>query len=424
MWAYAGAIGVTGVALFALGPLWLDSAADPSWARPALVRLSGAAMVAFALVGAGLAHVDVGARRRLLPWFIAAHAAVWLTLQNNVLGASGHAEPIRYATWAMLALVLGLAFVRYPGTLVPKRAPLSLRDTGTGNDAMPAGPYERQIRQAAAQEERNRLARDLHDAVKQQIFAIQASAAAAEARLETDPAGAREAVAQVRQSAREAMREMEALLDQLRAAPLGHTGLVEAIRKQCDALALRTGAQVDLRVGRLPDEESLVPGAHETIYRIVQEALANVGRHARARRVEVSLDDTRNRFEVIVQDDGLGFEEAGEAAPGMGLRNMRARAGEIGGTIDVQSTPGRGTRVILSVPYEAAEVRQYQRRHALLLSALIGVGAVALLIDLIWNGPGFANAYLAVFVLLLARQARTVLRSARRVPSALSGGDS
>lgn len=98
---------------------------------------------------------------------------------------------------------------------------------------------EQRIRDAAAQEERNRLARDLHDAIKQQIFAIQTSAATAETRFDADPAGAREAVAHVRQSAREAMAEMEAMLDHLRVVPLENAGLVEAIRKQAEARAAR-----------------------------------------------------------------------------------------------------------------------------------------------------------------------------------------
>lgn len=423
---YAVAIGICGIACMGWGLYRLGAhLVELPLGRAALVRMAGSVMVASALVAAGLAGTDVAARNRVLPWFIAGHVVVWAMLQLQVIAVAG--EPARYAAWAMLAVVFGLLYVRFPGSL-PRSAPLSVReaDEAQPGAGLPRGPYERQIREAAAQEERNRLARDLHDAVKQQIFAIQASAAAAEARLDTDAAGARAAVAQVRQSAREATREMEAMLDQLRAAPLGHTGLVEAIRKQCDALALRTGAHVDVVIGRLPDEDSLVPGAHEAIHRIVQEALANVGRHARARNVRVSLDDGPDRFEVTVWDDGLGFDGGGTASPGMGLHNMRARAGEIGGTIDVRSSPDAGTCVTLSIPYETVEVTRYRRVQALVFAALVGAGIVALVLDLLENGPDPGNATLVLFVLLFARHVRSLLhaRVDRRAPAALTEQDS
>jgi signal transduction histidine kinase len=233
---------------------------------------------------------------------------------------------------------------------------------------MSGGASEQQIREAAAQEERNRLARDLHDAVKQQIFAIQTSAATAEARMDTDPAGTREALMQVRQSAREAMAEMEALLSQLRVAALGNTGLVEAIRKHCEALAFRTGASVVVEVAPWPDEDALPSGAHQTIFRIVQEALANVGRHARAQHVRVAMDASSQCVEVTVQDDGTGFD-AMQVPGGMGLHNMRARAAEIGGMIDVGRAAGGGTVVALSVPFQTQDEVRYLRRQALAFAA-------------------------------------------------------
>ena len=142
--------------------------------------------------------------------------------------------------------------------------------------------YAEQIRRAARQEERARLARDLHDAVKQQLFVIQTAAATVQARFENDPVGARQSVDHIRTAAREAVVEMQALIEQLQAAPLENVGLAEALKKQCEALGFRTGARIDLAVGELPRSDALPPGAHEAIFRTAQEALANIGRHARA----------------------------------------------------------------------------------------------------------------------------------------------
>ena len=148
--------------------------------------------------------------------------------------------------------------------------------------------YEESIRQSAAHEERHRLARDLHDSVKQQLFVIQTSAATAQARFDADPTGARAAIAQVRDAARDALVEMQAMLDQLRAEPLETTGLAAAIRKQCEALELRTGAKVVLTVGALPPDDFVPPGSHEALFRAAQETLANIARHARARKTSTS----------------------------------------------------------------------------------------------------------------------------------------
>jgi signal transduction histidine kinase len=209
--------------------------------------------------------------------------------------------------------------------------------------------YEEQIRAAAAQEERSRLARDLHDSIKQQIFIIQTAAATAQARFEPDPAGAAQALGQIRSSAREAMVEMEAMLDQLKAAPLGNTGLVEALKKQCEALQFRTGAEVRFTHGELPPHEALVPGALDALFRIAQEALANVARHARASQVRVSLDASPLSLQLRVDDDGAGFERD-KARSGMGLGNIRARAAAVGGSAAITSEPGKGTLVRVSVP--------------------------------------------------------------------------
>jgi len=235
--------------------------------------------------------------------------------------------------------------------------------------------YEEQIRQAARQEERARLARDLHDAVKQQLFVIQTAGATAQARLGTDADGVRTAVDQMRSAAREAMAEMEAMLEQLQGAPIENAGLVAFLQKQCEALGFRTGADVTFEPGPLPDEGSLDPGARQAISRVAQEALSNVARHARARHVAMSLGTVDNRLVLRVRDDGSGFRSEGKPR-GMGMASIAARAAEVGGDFEVASAPGHGTTVRFSVPCrQPSSARPYVIRAAVWGIILVVVSA-------------------------------------------------
>jgi signal transduction histidine kinase len=360
-----------GVLLLIVGPHFfpLELAGFPR-AGGLVARIAGAAVVAAGCFAWPFSLVeDPNARRRALGWWAAGHLQVLSMTAVGIIGRIG--EPGPGAQVALGALVTATVLLWHfnrtadgvPLSGLPSHTPL-FGDPGQASVQRLRSTYEEQIRAAASQEERNRLARDLHDSVKQQIFAIQTSAATAQARFASDPSGASGALEQVRESAREAMAEMEAMLDQLRAAPLENVGLVEALKKQCDALRFRTGAEVHVTVGELPPSHSLPPGAHEVVLRVAQEALANVGRHARATHVTVTLEATEHSLQLRVEDDGVGFD-AGRAGGGMGLGNMRSRAAAIGGTVAVTTQPGNGTLVRLSVPRAAPEtddIRFYRRR--------------------------------------------------------------
>ena len=273
-----------------------------------------------------------------------------------------------YAAWGPIVAGAALLLLSFDPRDKRVRRPLSLAVTYRERK----GPslkllYEEQIREAARQEERARLARDLHDAVKQQLFAIQTAAATVEARFDADAAGARQALEQVRTSSREALTEMEVMLDQLQAAPLTTPGLLDALKRLCDATRFRTGANVTFEAGGLPDDAAFAPGAHQAMLRFAQEALANVARHARARNVRVRFGESlgwvpagvrERRFVLSVADDGKGFE-AGAAPSGMGLRNMAARAAEAGGTFELSSTPGAGTSATLTIVSRVETARWY-----------------------------------------------------------------
>jgi signal transduction histidine kinase len=273
----------------------------------------------------------------------------------------------------------------------------------------------RQISEAAAQEERNRLARDLHDSIKQQLFSINVGAATAQERWERDPEGARAALADVRRSAKEAMVEMQALLHQLRPQALASSaGLVEALREQCEALGYRTGAEVTLELGDTLPDGRLPPGAQETLFRIAQEALGNVARHARARKVRVWLGREGESALLRVEDDGQGFDPAEETS-GMGLRNLRERAESAHGTVEVASQPGSGTTVGVRIPLTPAPKKWSPVEKALAEeSSRFWFGLAAVLFWL--NRPILRDDYLfgLIYGVLLALSALASPAEARR----------
>lgn len=209
-----------------------------------------------------------------------------------------------------------------------------------------------QVSKTAAQEERNRLARDLHDSIKQQIFGVAVSAATARARWESDPDGALRAIDDIESTALEAQVEMQALLQELRPVALENVGLIEALRLQCQALGYRTGAEVLIELVDLPSEDQLPPGSQELLFRIVQEGFGNIARHARASKVWLSLRRQQDVFLVEIGDDGQGFtlEERPQTAGGMGLKNIRERAQTLGGSLSIWSRPGAGTTLHFSIP--------------------------------------------------------------------------
>ena len=335
-----------------------------------LVSMGNAVWIS-GLVALGLARIENDTMRlsalRIFAFVLIAVGGVYFAPAFPIVRSllpPGVAGPPIVAGFILLILSFDPVSRRGPTITSPDGFSVTFHDRPT---LALRGHYEEQIRRAARQEERARLARDLHDAVKQQLFAIQTAAATAETRFDSDASGARTALAQVRTSAREALTEMEVMLEQLQATPLTTAGLVESLKRACEASRFRTGAEIDFETGDLPPDTALQPGAHQAMLRFAQEALANVARHARAQRVHVrfGLDrewtppgSDRRRFLLSISDDGQGFDIAAPAA-GMGLRSMAARAAEAGGVMELTSKRGSGTTVSLSIVNEVAPRRRY-----------------------------------------------------------------
>ncbi|MGD9099874.1 MAG: histidine kinase, partial [Anaerolineae bacterium] len=201
-------------------------------------------------------------------------------------------------------------------------------------------------RELAAVEERNRLARELHDSVKQQAFAAAAQISAAKMLLERDPAAAEAHVEQVERLIYDLRQELTTLIQELRPAALEGKGLASALREYAADWSGQNEIELEVRV---QGERSLSLDVEQAVFRIVQEALANVARHSEASSAEIGLIYTKLAISCTVSDDGLGFDPHQEHA-GFGLRSMQERASALGGALTVESASGAGTRISLTVP--------------------------------------------------------------------------
>lgn len=201
-------------------------------------------------------------------------------------------------------------------------------------------------RKKAALEERQRLARELHDSVSQTLYGIQLGARVARDRLENDPARLAQPIDHVMRLAESAQAEMGALIFELRSDSLETEGLVANLVRQIDAVRARHGI-----AGRttVRDEPRVSIEVKQVLYRIAQEALRNTGMHARARHVDVRLTARRGTVVMEVVDDGVGFDPNQHFPGHLGLRSMRERAVAVGGSLEVNSSRGRGTRIRVTI---------------------------------------------------------------------------
>lgn len=202
-----------------------------------------------------------------------------------------------------------------------------------------------QATQAAAASERNRLARDLHDAVTQAIFSANLIADALPQVWERDPQEGRRGLAQLRQLTRGALAELRTLLFELRPAALLDKPLPDLLRQLTEAMANRSRVAITFEA---KGTCTVPPAVHVALYRIAQEALNNVTKHAEARQVTVLLRCSPRRLVLRIQDDGRGFDVSAVKADHLGTAIMRERARSIGATCRLVSQVGSGTQVVVS----------------------------------------------------------------------------
>jgi signal transduction histidine kinase len=199
---------------------------------------------------------------------------------------------------------------------------------------------------ATREEERRRLRRDLHDGLGAQLAGLNVQAGTLRRLIPHDPAAADELVVELREELRGAIADIRRLVYDLRPPALDDLGLAEALRRLAERYG-SNGEQLHVLVETSEDLPNLPAAVEVAVYRITQEALTNVARHARARRCVVRLVVNEDVALEIV-DDGVGI--LAERGAGVGLSSMRERASELGSSCVVESTPEGGTRVLVRLP--------------------------------------------------------------------------
>ncbi|WP_433021063.1 sensor histidine kinase [Kribbella sp. CA-294648] len=209
---------------------------------------------------------------------------------------------------------------------------------------------------AGVMAERERMAREIHDTLAQgmtSIVMLSQTAAVELSRGAVDPAAAR--LAAIEDTARENLAEARALVSAFTPVALSGATLAEVLRRQGERFAAETGVDVQVSLDMADDEVAALPqGQQVVLLRAAQESLANVRKHAGATQVQIRLGLSADGVAIEITDDGSGFTPSAEPS-GYGLAAMRGRVEESGGTVSVDSAPGRGTRVQVLIPATGQE---------------------------------------------------------------------
>jgi PAS domain S-box-containing protein len=292
------------------------------------------------------------------PWITAVRAA-WDQESLTSVGAARSWLGVPLIARGDLVGVLRLDHSE-PNHFTERDARLTLAFADYAALAMSNARLYEQARRLAALEERQRLARELHDSISQTLYAIALGARTARAQLDREPRKAVQPLEYLLSLAEAAFADMRALIFELRPEALEAQGLTEAITQQVEFLRARHGVKVEAQLG---DEPAVSLEIKEALHRIVQEALYNIVKHARTHEVQLSLTYLGSDLILEVGDNGIGFDPGAPLSGHMGLRSMRERAERLGGTFELQSRPGGGTHIRVQIPVSAQEADAPQNRQ-------------------------------------------------------------
>ncbi|MDQ2786339.1 MAG: sensor histidine kinase [Chloroflexota bacterium] len=323
------------------------------WISYGILAIEAVALnLVFGMSWVGLFYfISVGAGRAT------PRVAIWLIAANSItVGVVAAVLDASLADAALQAAQIGLIGVGMVGVFQMVRVNRTLRAAREENARLAVAE--------AVTKERLRFARDLHDSVTQELFSMTLHARTTLKNLDRAGTSANDPVRQqvkiLSDLAQAALAEMRMLIFELRPGALAEEGLVSAVRKLAASVSAREEVAID--VDAPPDRLPLSTNAEEHLYRLVQEALNNVVKHARARRAVVRMNvmEGGTKLAVEIRDDGVGFDPTGAHPGHMGLETMAARARELGGDSAVVTTHGGGTTVRITVPLDhAADERQH-----------------------------------------------------------------
>ncbi|RKQ31287.1 sensor histidine kinase [Oceanobacillus halophilus] len=211
--------------------------------------------------------------------------------------------------------------------------------------------FAKSAHKAAVIEERQRIARDLHDAVSQQLFALTMMSEAAGKQLAKNPELAKSQMQDVTQAAMQAQTEMRALLLHLRPVHLSGDSLAKGIHKLIAELKQKSQMKFDVVI---PEDLVLSEAIEEHVFRIIQESLSNILRHAHATEVNLEITTRTKELFIHIRDNGKGFDISNdsERKTSYGLKTMRERSEELGGTFTIRSNKDEGTYIDIRIPYK------------------------------------------------------------------------
>jgi len=207
-----------------------------------------------------------------------------------------------------------------------------------------------QTKDLAVMEERNRLARDLHDSAKQKAFAALAQLGTVNGMSRLLPQEISPHVSEAETLIYEVIQELNFLIQEIYPIALQEKGLQTTLREYIFEWEHRNDTLVSLAI---QNDRPLTLETEQAVYRVIQEALANIARHSKATRADISLVYNHEGLQVTVSDDGCGFD-MNQKAKGLGFRSMRERIGSIRGILQVQSAPGQGTRLTIQIPIRSS----------------------------------------------------------------------
>ncbi len=280
--------------------------------------------------------------------------ALALSYRNYVQANIQEQLPAHIAAWMGVPVinndhVIGMLSLTHDqiGGFTDAHAALALAAATQGAMAIVNNQLHARTVEAATLAERSRLARDLHDSVSQAVFSMVLNAKTMEQLALIDPNRVLEPLPHVISLAESALTEMRALIFELQPESLQREGLVSALQKQIAATRARHHLTIEEQL--CAQEPDAGPQVKESLYRIAVEALHNAVKHSRAKLVRVRLEDSGDRIELQISDDGIGFDTRAVPYGHFGLNAMRERVAQLNGAIDIDSAPGHGTRIAVSV---------------------------------------------------------------------------